>query len=273
MVLLFYGFAKINGAQFTVLDSELDKPMAKVSGFWLTWHYFGFSPVFGTLVAVGQIVLALLLCWRRTTLLASCIGLGMMTVILLIDIIYGVDFQGTFAALLTAASLGVIVAQHRKDLLRLFWTEQAEARPHTPRNRRLTKIAALTALLLATGAGTYWIANENNVYPTPLDGAWSVTAGQYHSPGMHRPLDKVYFERNRAYMVVFRFGDQQAQHHFEVDPASKKLKIWEHWEGKGRQVFSGTYQFKNAGHLLLEGKFDGSGPSDQLDLTRTPSAR
>ncbi|PJJ02971.1 hypothetical protein BX264_3338 [Streptomyces sp. 2333.5] len=115
-VLLFYGFAKINGAQFTVLDSELDKPMGKVSGFWLTWHHFGFSPVFGTVIAVGQIVLALLLCWRRTTLLASCIGLGMMTVILLIDVTHGVDFQGTAMASLTAASLGFIVAQHRLRL-------------------------------------------------------------------------------------------------------------------------------------------------------------
>ena len=33
-VMLFYGFAKINGAQFTILDSELDKPMGWVSGFW-----------------------------------------------------------------------------------------------------------------------------------------------------------------------------------------------------------------------------------------------
>ena len=43
LVLLVYGFAKINGSQFTILDSELDKPMGRVSGFWLTWYYFGYS--------------------------------------------------------------------------------------------------------------------------------------------------------------------------------------------------------------------------------------
>jgi len=36
LVLLVYGFAKINGSQFTILDSELDKPLGQVSGFWLT---------------------------------------------------------------------------------------------------------------------------------------------------------------------------------------------------------------------------------------------
>jgi len=30
MMLLLYGFAKLNGSQFTILDSELDKPMGQV---------------------------------------------------------------------------------------------------------------------------------------------------------------------------------------------------------------------------------------------------
>jgi hypothetical protein len=34
---IMYGFDKLNGAQFTVLDSELARPMGQVSGFWLTW--------------------------------------------------------------------------------------------------------------------------------------------------------------------------------------------------------------------------------------------
>jgi len=37
-ILLVDGFAKLNGSQFTILDSELDKPMGQVSGFWLTWY-------------------------------------------------------------------------------------------------------------------------------------------------------------------------------------------------------------------------------------------
>jgi len=48
---LIYGFAKLNGSQFTILASELDKPMGQVSGFWLTWYYFGYSPVFGNFIA------------------------------------------------------------------------------------------------------------------------------------------------------------------------------------------------------------------------------
>jgi len=69
LVLLVYGFAKINGSQFTILDSELDKPLGQVSGFWLTWYYFGFSKFYGNFLALAQIGGAVLLTFPRTTLL------------------------------------------------------------------------------------------------------------------------------------------------------------------------------------------------------------
>jgi hypothetical protein len=71
LVLLLYGFAKINGSQFTILDFELDKPMGQVSGFWLTWYYFGFSPLYGTLIALFEIGGAVLLTFDRNALLES----------------------------------------------------------------------------------------------------------------------------------------------------------------------------------------------------------
>lgn len=66
LVVLFYGFAKLNGAQFTILESELDKPMREVSGFWLTWYYFGYSALYGAFVAGVQIISAIMLLFRRT---------------------------------------------------------------------------------------------------------------------------------------------------------------------------------------------------------------
>lgn len=61
VIAIMYGFAKLNGSQFTVLDSELDKPMGAVSGFWLTWYYFSYSPVYGNLIAAIQVAGGLLL--------------------------------------------------------------------------------------------------------------------------------------------------------------------------------------------------------------------
>src|SRR6185312_3237754 len=89
--LLIYGFAKINGSQFTILDSELDKPMGHVSGFWLTWYFFGFSTFYGNFLALAQITGALLLTFRRTVLLGACLLAPILTNIVIIDIAYRID--------------------------------------------------------------------------------------------------------------------------------------------------------------------------------------
>jgi hypothetical protein len=49
------------GSQFTVLDSELTRSLGEVSGFRLTWHYFGYSPAYGTVLALIQILSCVLL--------------------------------------------------------------------------------------------------------------------------------------------------------------------------------------------------------------------
>src|SRR2546425_12625108 len=95
-----YGFAKLNGSQFTILTSELDKPMGQVSGFWLTWYYFGYSSVYGNLVGLVQIAGGVLLMFRKTTLLGSCLLLPVVTNIILIDIFYRIALDALLVALL-----------------------------------------------------------------------------------------------------------------------------------------------------------------------------
>ena len=107
---IVYGFAKLNGAQFTVLDSELARPMGQVSGFWLTWHYFGYSAVYGTLLALIQIGAAILLVVPRTTLAGAVLLLPVAANILLIDVFYGVDLGGTLAGVVL---LGCVLADDR----------------------------------------------------------------------------------------------------------------------------------------------------------------
>ena len=266
-VLVLYGFAKLNGSQFAVLSSELDKPMGDVSGFWLTWHYFGFSPIFGTLVALVQITLGVLLCWRKTTLVAACGGLGVLATITLIDLTYGVDATGTVMAAATTACLGFVVARHRADLVRVLWTDQHSTDARGMREV-IVRVVIQVAVLVAAFAGTYWIANENNRAPTPLDGAWDVRAGTYQPAGAARPLERLYFEYNRAYLVVFRFGDQWVEHHFEVDPARRELRMWEHWLRKDEPLLSnGVYEL-SGDELVITGTFDDNTTPVRLELTR-----
>jgi hypothetical protein len=54
-VISTYGFAKILKTQFTTADFIKDIPLGEVSGFQLTWFYFGYSYTLAVIIALFQI--------------------------------------------------------------------------------------------------------------------------------------------------------------------------------------------------------------------------
>ena len=227
-LLLLYGFAKLNGSQFTSLESDLDTPMREVSGLALTWYYFGYSAVYGAILALVQIVGAIGLMVRRTALIAALVLFPVVGNIILIDVFYAIELGALLMALAIAAMLLRVLGEHKERLAALLLPPDGR---RTPIFVHLLRVALV---LFACGA-TYWIANVNNRLPTPIDGTWTVV-----QPPPDAPV-KVYFERNRAWMCVFRYTRATARHHFEVDPRRRTVQIWETWRTKGRLLYRGTY--------------------------------
>ncbi len=226
---ILYGFAKLNGSQFTVLDSELARPMGEVSGFWLTWYYFGYSPFYGNLIAVIQIGGGVLLAWPRTALLGALLMLPIFVNIVLIDLFYGVDAGAMGVAILIVACLAAVIGPHLDRLLGVVLLD-------LPSRRTPVRVVALAAILAGGFGFTWWTANYNNIDPTPIDGVWTPVP----------PVDDgaprwthVFFERNRAYWVTFRGADgKDVQHHFEVDDGGV-VRVWETWLTKGDLLMEG----------------------------------
>jgi len=256
-LVITYGFAKLNGSQFTILDSELDKPMGQVSGFWLTWYYFGYSKVYGNLIAVLQVLGGILLMFRRTTLLGTCLLLPIIANIILVDIFYGIDLGALLVALFIEAALLIIVTPHALELYDLFWVKQKPLPPtkSTPRIATVGKYTALAVLIVIPAIFTYWVANYNNRLLTPVDGTWDVVEV---SPNLERAGNVpsvIFFEKNRAHLCVFK--DRQGSyesHHFEVNPNQRTIAIWQRWLQKGATLFDGSYEMSE-GRLRLKGKY------------------
>jgi hypothetical protein len=231
VLLVVYGFAKLNGSQFTSLDSELTRPMGQVSGFWLTWYYFGYSPIYGAILGLVQIGGAVLLAFRRTALLGALLLLPVVGNIVLIDVFYAIDPGALTVAVVILLCLLGVVAPYRS---RLAAAVLLDVSPH----RLLPRAAAVAAVLAGAWAFTYWVANYNNRAPTPIDGIWSVTA----TPGERTPqphLARVFFEYNRAHLVVLRRSDgTDERHHFEVGPDGR-VQVWEQWLQKGELIMDG----------------------------------
>ena len=255
-LIISYGFAKLNGSQITILSSELDKPMGQVSGFWLTWYYFGYSPIYGNFIGIVQIVCGILLMFRKTTLLGSCVLFPMVANIVLIDLFYGVDLGALLAAILILLALLGIFSFHKEELLKLFWRNQNRVFPGPATPSRTWAKNSVRVLLIAIPAiFMYWVANYNNRLPTPLDGAWDVVSVSPQSDSTSASISTIFFERNRAYMCVFKRRDGKYQeHHFEIDAQKRTITIWNEWLRKGKVIFAGTYEM-NGNDLRVTGKF------------------
>jgi hypothetical protein len=267
LLLFIYGFAKLNGAQFTILDSELDKPMGDVSGFWLTWYYFGFSPVFGSVVALAQIGGAVLLLFRKTVLAGASLLVPVVVNIVLIDICFRIDLSATLVAIFILFALLSILLMHKEELLNLFWHSQNARLPSVGVSPTINagKWVVRVSMIIFAACFTYYVANYNNRLPTPIDGAWQVNPVE--SPLGVLPTS-IYFERNRAWMCVFRLADGSFQtHDFRVDESNKTLTISETWMTKGPVLFSGHYDLVGP-TLTLTGNFAGSPQRCIIHMTR-----
>lgn len=245
VICIVYGFAKINGAQFTVLDSELARPLGEVSGFWLTWHYFGYSPVYGTLLAVLQILAGILLVIPRTALAGALLILPVATNIVLIDLFYVVDPGATFVAVLLTFCACAIVMPYLPRLRSAVLLGTLPGRP------AIGSLGALVVVMAGAFAFTWWGANFNNRAPTPIDGVWAVTAQvPGGSPG--RQWRRVFFEYNRAHLAVFRAeSGPDEQHHFEIDSGGV-VRVWDQWLTKGPLIMEGRRTSETEIELLIK---------------------
>ncbi|HSJ32272.1 MAG TPA: hypothetical protein VK933_12605 [Longimicrobiales bacterium] len=224
-----------------------------MSGFWLTWYYFGYSRVYGNLIALAQIIAGLCLTQERLALAGALLLLPIAANIVLVDVFYGVDPGGLIAAAVLLVLVLSIIWPYRMDLIRVV------LRPGRPMPDRLTPVFPALVLCLVAFSVTYWIAHHNNRAPTAIDGVWEVERGT--SP---HQIERVYFERNRAHLAVFRdTSGRYTRHHFEL-AKDGRVNVWLEWLDKGGLVYYGVH-LRQPDVIVL---YPPHNPAASLRLTR-----
>jgi hypothetical protein len=124
-MLYMYGTSKLLHLQFN-LESELaPRAIGSLTGYQLTWYYFGYSRVYANVLGLTQVAGATLLLFRKTTLIGAVAMLPVMGNILLINIFVLVNDYGPYViATLICASLLAILWHQRVALVTLFWSAQ-----------------------------------------------------------------------------------------------------------------------------------------------------
>ena len=112
-VILMYAISKIMGTQFSSPPSVWDRPIGELSGFELTWFYYGYSFWYGMFIAGSQILAAFLLLFRRTTRIGIVLYLSIIVNILALDIAYEINAAIGMASVLTLIALFVFLSEFK----------------------------------------------------------------------------------------------------------------------------------------------------------------
>jgi hypothetical protein len=154
-MLYMYGISKLLHLQFNMQSQLAQRPVGSLSGYQLTWYYFGFSRVYASILGLTQVAGATLLLFRKTTLLGTLPMLPVMANILLINMFIMVDDYGPYLVSgLICASLLIILWHQRAALFSLVWsTQNGEGIGSKRIHWRIRSIIVLTAItIMVSGA-------------------------------------------------------------------------------------------------------------------------
>ncbi|RZQ64637.1 hypothetical protein [Amycolatopsis suaedae] len=121
-VFVFYGGIKLFGGQYYYGDWVLDKKT--VGGTSLVWAFYGYSPFYGRMTGLFELIPALLLLSRRTMPLGALALFGVSLNITLMD--FAFDYPSVkYFALGYTVLLGLLVLSERERILDAFWRRPA----------------------------------------------------------------------------------------------------------------------------------------------------
>lgn len=144
-----FGWKKIFGLQFIVPSEIAGQPMNQQPGETLTWYYFGYSPVFGTLIAITQLVGSYLLLFRKTFLMSCLVLFTLMLNIALVNIFYDMNAgASTQGIILTLGLLFLLLTEYQK-LVAVFIQSDSALPRLTFSNGLVKNMVRVSAIVLS----------------------------------------------------------------------------------------------------------------------------
>ncbi|MES2516703.1 MAG: hypothetical protein V4585_01270 [Bacteroidota bacterium] len=144
-----FGWKKIFGLQFVVPSEISSQPMNQQSGEWLTWYYFGYSSVFGILLALIQIIGAYFLLFRKTLLIASIVLFALMLNLTLINIFYQMNAGALMQSVLITIGISFLILLDYDRLVVFFLKKKSNLPSILQRNVLLKQTIRISAIILS----------------------------------------------------------------------------------------------------------------------------
>lgn len=182
-IIMGYGLAKVFASQFPLLMANMDARIAELTPMRVVWSFFGYSKAYQIFLGWGEVIPALLLLFRRTTLIGALLMVVVMLNVWLINIFFDVCVKlNSFTYLAVAV---YILLQYGGRLWKFFFTNQEVPSPYYPvlADRKAFRWIGITINILLVGSILYMpimsiydylTSREVAVNKTKLYGAWKV---------------------------------------------------------------------------------------------------
>ncbi len=276
--LLRYGFIKVYPIQFPPPPlAVLNETVGNSSPTMLFWSVYGLNPAFVMTLGWTEVVVGLLLFFRRTAFLGAVLALGVMANVALLDVSFDVPVKLYSLSLVVMAL--VLLSPELAMLIQLFLTDGPVTRASTwsPTGfGKLGRTALIAAELLiavlacwqyAAGARSVWemkaAASRN---PSSLTGEWAIPASEKAlRAGNGSLIVAIFFDPNSD--TYFRAEDGSLWRSRAVyDPAHQRLRIL--YEVAGVLLF--TVEQPDSDHLSLKPEGPTAAQLTIFHLSRVP---
>jgi hypothetical protein len=218
LCLFKYGFDKVFKTQFYLPEPNiLYTPMGQVSRDLLFWSTMGSSYAYNLFSGAVELVLAVLLLWRRTRAAGLLMAAGVLLNILSINFSFDISVK-LFSILLLGMVLFLLAPQAKQLAGFLFLQKQAVLNAEGPgvksRSQKILKSAAFLFLFTETLYPYLQSGNFNDDHaPRPyLHGAYEITAND------SLPLKRFFIHRS-GYIIFQDNRDEMQDLKLDIDSA------------------------------------------------------
>jgi hypothetical protein len=201
LLMLVYGIVKLFHGQFYTDEYWKDTPLGQLTGFELAWSFHSHSAIYETILGLVEVIIGLLVFFRRTTRLGVIMFIPVMTNLVLINIFFEIGALPPAIALWLAGV--VLLLLHFQSLKRDLW-DRHDSLPPTRTARALPQASVI--ILGCALAAVILYNNKIRFRPDPrICGTWQFTADG--------PLQRVYFEKGQTCVIKDKAGDLHFAHY------------------------------------------------------------
>ncbi len=112
-MLFTYALSKLAGVQFTLPPDIARRAVGSLSGYQLTWYYYGYSHVYASILGLTQLAGGSMLLFRKTALLGAAVMTPVMVNILMINLFFHIAVGAVCAAAFIFVSMMALLWRER----------------------------------------------------------------------------------------------------------------------------------------------------------------